>query len=242
LTSGALDAHDPDDADPVRVVEIGGNWSREICDGTHVLHTSQIGLIALTDSAIVPDGRRRIEAMCGLDGFRRLAADRDLVSDLSDTAGLVREQLLAGVERMIAADTNPPAAAGKSAPVLLAVAEAAVASATSVAGTSYTEARTSQPRQARRLADLIRDRLDPGRPGVVVVTGGTGQRLSVVVSVNGTGVAAGLSADDLIRSGLKTRCGGSAELAEGPVDTRQRQRAIASIRTKTGVVSGSLAT
>jgi alanyl-tRNA synthetase len=241
LASGALEAHDPDDADPVRVVEIGGNWSREICDGTHVLHTSQIGLISLTDSAISPDGRRRIEAVCGLDGFRRLVGDRDLVSDLSDTAGLTRGQLLAGVERLIATEPTAPAAE-PPAPALLAAAEVAVASATPVAGTSYTEARTPQSRQARRLAGLIRDRLDPERPGVVVVTGGSGQRLSVVVSVNGAGVAAGLCADDLIRSGLKAPGSGRAELAEGQVDVRQRQRAIARIRTKTGVVSGSLAT
>jgi hypothetical protein len=170
-----------------------------------------------------------------------LVGDRDLVSDLSDTAGLTRGQLLAGVERLIATEPTAPAAE-PPAPALLAAAEVAVASATPVAGTSYTEARTPQSRQARRLAGLIRDRLDPERPGVVVVTGGSGQRLSVVVSVNGAGVAAGLCADDLIRSGLKAPGSGRAELAEGQVDVRQRQRAIARIRTKTGVVSGSLAT
>jgi alanyl-tRNA synthetase len=155
---------------------------------------------------------------------------------------VTREQLLTRVERMVSFDpgarTVDAAAAER---VFLADADAAAAAATSVAGASYAETRTSQSGQARELAEMVRDRLDPTRPGVVVVTGGDGTRLSVVVSVNEPGVAAGLSANELIRSGLRGHGGGAAELAEGPIDSGERRSAIARIRTKIGVVTGSLA-
>ncbi len=52
----------------VRVVEIGGPWSRELCGGTHVEHSSQIGTMVLTAEASVGSGNRRIEALTGSKG------------------------------------------------------------------------------------------------------------------------------------------------------------------------------
>jgi alanyl-tRNA synthetase len=68
----------------VRVVEIGGPWSRELCGGTHVQRSSQIGLISLIGESSVGSGSRRLEALVGIDAFRALAAERALVSRLSD--------------------------------------------------------------------------------------------------------------------------------------------------------------
>src|SRR5690606_12723101 len=69
----------------VRVVEIGGPWSRELCGGTHVDHSSQIGLIALTGESSVGSGARRVEALVGLEAFHALARERALVAALTDT-------------------------------------------------------------------------------------------------------------------------------------------------------------
>jgi alanyl-tRNA synthetase len=245
LASGALESHGPDitETRTVRVVEIGGGSSREICYGTHVARTSQVALIALTGSRLTAAGHRAIEAACGLDGFRRLTRDRDLVRDLSDTAGVAPGLLRTEVERMVSATTaDPRIIVGDALPrVLPADADTAAAASIWVAGTSYVETRTSDSAQARELAELVRDRLDATRPGVVVVTGGSGRRLAVVVSVNGSGIAAGLSADELIRSGLRSHGGGVAGLAEGTVDSRHRQRAIARIRAKVGDLTDALA-
>ena len=57
----------------VRVVEIGGPWSRELCGGTHVDHSSQIGIVALTGESSVGSGSRRVEALVGLEAFHDLA-------------------------------------------------------------------------------------------------------------------------------------------------------------------------
>src|ERR1700754_415226 len=73
----------------VRVVESGGPWSRELCGGTHVDHSSQIGTIVVTGESSVGSGNRRIEAFTGVEGFAYLARERDLVRELT---GLLKTQ------------------------------------------------------------------------------------------------------------------------------------------------------
>ncbi len=65
--------------DTVRIVEIGGPWSVELCGGTHVEHSSQIGPVAITAESSVGSGLRRVEAAVGIEAFHRLAAERTLV-------------------------------------------------------------------------------------------------------------------------------------------------------------------
>ena len=73
----------------VRVVEIGGPWSRELCGGTHVAHSSQIGTVVVTGETSVGFGNRRIEALTGVEGFGYLARERDVVAQLT---GLLKTQ------------------------------------------------------------------------------------------------------------------------------------------------------
>ncbi len=73
----------------VRVVEIGGPWSRELCGGTHVDHSSQIGTVVITGESSVGSGNRRIEAFTGVEGFAYLARERDVVAQLT---GLLKTQ------------------------------------------------------------------------------------------------------------------------------------------------------
>ncbi|KGM12934.1 alanyl-tRNA synthetase, partial [Cellulomonas bogoriensis 69B4 = DSM 16987] len=79
--------------DQVRVVEIGGPWSRELCGGTHVDHSSQIGLVALTSESSVGSGSRRVEAVVGIEAFHHLARERALVSALTDALKVRPEEL-----------------------------------------------------------------------------------------------------------------------------------------------------
>ncbi len=77
----------------VRVVQIGGPWSRELCGGTHVSRSSQVGLISLIGESSVGSGSRRLEALVGIEAFRALANERALVSRLSDLLKSNRESL-----------------------------------------------------------------------------------------------------------------------------------------------------
>ncbi|MBT2485991.1 MULTISPECIES: alanine--tRNA ligase [unclassified Microbacterium] len=79
--------------DVVRMVDIGGPWSRELCAGTHVNSSAEIGLVSVVAESSVGASNRRIEALVGADAFRELAAERALVSQLSASLKTPREQL-----------------------------------------------------------------------------------------------------------------------------------------------------
>ena len=69
----------------VRVIEVGGPWSRELCGGTHVSRSSQVQLVSLIGESSVGSGSRRLEALVGIEAFRGLAKERYLVQNLSQT-------------------------------------------------------------------------------------------------------------------------------------------------------------
>ncbi len=66
----------------VRVVQVGGPWSRELCGGTHVSRTSQIGLVTIGAESSVGSGVRRIEAEVGIDALRSLIQERNILRNL----------------------------------------------------------------------------------------------------------------------------------------------------------------
>jgi alanyl-tRNA synthetase len=69
--------------DAVRVVEVG-EYSRELCGGTHAAHSAQLGLVKLLSEASIGTGKRRIEGLVGADAYTYLAREHLLVSQLSD--------------------------------------------------------------------------------------------------------------------------------------------------------------
>ncbi|MCK2036830.1 alanine--tRNA ligase [Microbacterium sp. SSW1-49] len=79
--------------DVVRMVDIGGPWSRELCAGTHVNSSAEIGLVSVVGESSVGASNRRIEALVGVDAFRELAAERAIVSQLTSSLKTPREQL-----------------------------------------------------------------------------------------------------------------------------------------------------
>ena len=67
----------------VRVIQVGGPWSRELCGGTHVSRSSQIGNVSITGEASVGSNSRRIEANVGVESLRELFRQRDLFKSLA---------------------------------------------------------------------------------------------------------------------------------------------------------------
>jgi alanyl-tRNA synthetase len=86
----------------VRVVQIGGPWSLELCAGTHVSRSSEIGLINLVSETSVGSANRRIESLVGYEAFRDLAAERAIVNELSSNLKTPRDQLGARVGDLLA--------------------------------------------------------------------------------------------------------------------------------------------
>lgn len=87
--------------DTVRMVDIGGPWSRELCAGTHVARSSQVGLINLISESSVGSSNRRVEALVGIDAFKSLAAERAIVNELTAALKTPRDQVTERVADLI---------------------------------------------------------------------------------------------------------------------------------------------
>ena len=87
--------------DQVRVVEVG-DYARELCGGTHVARSGQLGLVKILTEASIGSGVRRVEALVGLDAFSFLAKEHLLVSRLAELYRVPNEQVGDRVEPTIA--------------------------------------------------------------------------------------------------------------------------------------------
>jgi alanyl-tRNA synthetase len=69
--------------DVVRVVSVG-DWARELCGGTHVSRSGQLGIVKLLGESSIGAGVRRVEALVGVDAYRFLAREHLLLNSLTD--------------------------------------------------------------------------------------------------------------------------------------------------------------
>jgi len=207
--------------DAVRVVEIG-DYSRELCGGTHVPNSSVIGMVKLLGEASIGAGVRRVEALVGLDAFRYLAREHVLVNQLAGEFKSQPDELperIAGVlDRLRAAEKELSRL--RAGAVLAGAAELA-ARAQDVNGAllvAVTAPKGLAGNDLRTLATDVRGRLDAARPAVVVLISDVDGSAHFVASVNRAGQDRGLSAGELVKSFapvLGARGGGKPDLAQG---------------------------
>ena len=69
--------------DQVRVVSVG-DWARELCGGTHVARSGQLGVVKLLSEASIGAGVRRVEALVGVDAYKFLAREHILLNSLTE--------------------------------------------------------------------------------------------------------------------------------------------------------------
>lgn len=69
--------------DVVRVVSVG-DWAKELCGGTHVTRSGQLGVVKLLGESSIGAGVRRVEALVGVDAYRFLAREHVLLNSLTD--------------------------------------------------------------------------------------------------------------------------------------------------------------
>ncbi|MFC6154711.1 alanine--tRNA ligase [Nocardioides yefusunii] len=230
----------------VRTIEIGGPWSRELCGGTHVSHSSQIGTIAVTGEASVGSGNRRIEAFTGIEGFKYLARERDMVDELT---GLLKTQpgdLVGRVADLMERLKHTEKELAKlHVAQLLAGAGEIAANAVDVNGVAVVAQRLDgvSGGDVRTLATDVRARLAAGRPGVVVLLGVDGDKIAALAATNDEARALGLSANDLLRAvapHIGGKGGGKADMAQGGgTDVSGVDAALAAVATDVARVVGA---
>jgi alanyl-tRNA synthetase len=219
----------------VRMVELAGPWSRELCGGTHVATTAEIGVLNLLSESSIGSGVRRVEALVSTDAFAKFAAERALVAELTDTLRVQPDQLVGRVERLVAQlkDAEKQIAA-LNAERLLADAAGMVSQAVDVDGVRYLGVATPGVGggDLRTLALDLRERLGSG-PAVVALVGGA-DKPTAIVATNDAARGLGLGAGQLIGvacAALGGKGGGKPDLAQGGgTDASAAPQALAAVR------------
>ncbi|HOT33095.1 MAG: alanine--tRNA ligase [Microbacteriaceae bacterium] len=207
--------------DTVRVVEIGGPWSLELCAGTHVTRSSEIGLINLVGESSVGSTNRRIESLVGIEAFRDLATERAIVSQLTGTLKTPREHLPERIAELMA---NLKAAERKIAqyeagqlaqrvPALVATAHPV--GAVTVVAENVGEVATGD--DLRSLVTSVRERLGSAA-SVVALAADVAGKPAVIVATNDASRSAGVKAGALAKLAagvLGGGGGGKDDLAQG---------------------------
>jgi alanyl-tRNA synthetase len=204
--------------DEVRVVEVG-DYARELCGGTHVARSGQLGLVKILNESSIGSGVRRVEALVGIDAFGFLAKEHLLVSRLAELFRVPGDQVADRVEQTVTALRDAEKELEKMrAQMVLGGAGALAAQARDLRGVAYvgTEApEGAATNDVRTLAQEIRGKIDAARPAVVAVAAKANGKASLIVAVNATAKSRGLSAADLVKGALSGRGGGNADLAQG---------------------------
>jgi alanyl-tRNA synthetase len=208
--------------DEVRVVEIGGPFSLELCGGTHVHNSAQVGPVTILGESSVGSGVRRVEAYVGLDSFRYLAKERALLAGLASSLKVPSEEVPARVanlvERLKAAEKELERSRQAAA---RAAAANAVAGAEQIGRVRVVAQRMlgeTTGAELRSLAGDIRGRLGSEPAVIALIAEGENDGVPFVVAANAAAVDLGFRANDLVKqlgAAVDGRGGGKADLAQG---------------------------
>ncbi len=202
----------------VRVVEVD-EVSRELCGGTHVGRTGEIGLCLFTSEGSVGASLRRLEAVTGTVAYGRV---KEMAATLEGVAGLVKAdtgQVLPRLERLLERQRELEKEAEKSSVQAL----SGVLEEVLEKGGRWTDGKATvlTARAGRVPRDLLRDLADRAleriKPGVVALVS-EGEKIDLVVAVSKDLVAAGLKAGELVKAGsvpLGGSGGGKPHMAVG---------------------------
>jgi alanyl-tRNA synthetase len=208
--AGALSLFGEKYGSVVRVVEVG-DFSRELCGGTHVGHGSQVGPVHVLGEASIGANLRRIEALTGLEALRYVDRERQLLAEVAallktrpeDAPDQLRRRLealataqrelerlrVAGLERLAAELAGR--VAGEAGGWL-------VAERVPEAGAD----------DLRRIASAVRDRVGAG-PGVVVLGSEAQGKAAMVALLTSDLAASGAAARDVLARAAKAVGGGA---------------------------------
>ena len=91
--SGAIALFGEKYGDKVRVISVG-DWAKELCGGTHVTRSSQLGVVKLLGESSIGSGVRRVEALVGVDAYRFFAREHLILNSVNETLKVTKPEEL----------------------------------------------------------------------------------------------------------------------------------------------------
>jgi len=170
VKSGAVALFGEKYGETVRVVSIG-SFSRELCGGTHVRATGEIGLLKITAETGIAAGVRRIEAVTGPEAFNIFQAREKQLAELAGLLKVPTENLENKIEKLLSAGKELEKEVSRlTAKLALSNIDSLINSARTVDGTRVVVSSVvlDSPKTLRDMGDKIRDKLVSG----IVVLGG----------------------------------------------------------------------
>ena len=205
--------------DVVRVVSVG-DWARELCGGTHVSRSGQLGVIKLLSESSIGAGVRRVEALVGVDAYKFLAREHILLNSLTDLIkGARTEELPERISDLLnkMKEIEKELASVRSAQALSQVGELAK-TATVINGISYISAVMADGFSGDDLRKIAIDLRERATKSVVALISANDGKPVLVVATDEQARTTGVKAGALVKIGstvLGGGGGGKDDFAQG---------------------------
>ena len=220
--------------DVVRVVSVG-DWARELCGGTHVERSGQLGVVKLLGESSIGAGVRRVEALVGVDAYKFLAREHILLNSLTELIkGSRAEELPERISDLLnkMKEIEKELAAVRSAQALSQVGDLAK-SATTINGHTFIGSVMSDGVSGDDLRKIAIDLRSAHTNSVIALLSNNDGKPVLVVAVSDQSRAAGVKAGALVKIGstvLGGGGGGKDDFAQGGgTDAAKSLDAIAAI-------------
>ena len=212
--------------DRVRVVSVG-DWARELCGGTHVGRSGQLGVVKLLSESSIGAGVRRVEALVGADAYQFLAREHVLLNSLTHIIKGARvEELPARINDLVSKmrdiekelSTLRTASAMESASSLISTAKV-------VSGTTVVLGSLADGIAADNLRLIALDLRARNKNTVVALTSVVEEKIVLVVAVSDDARQSGVKAGALVKLGsaiLGGGGGGKDDFAQGGGSDRSK--------------------
>jgi alanyl-tRNA synthetase len=195
--------------DQVRVVSVG-DWAKELCGGTHVSQSGELGIVKLLSESSIGAGVRRVEALVGIDAYRYLAREHLLINALTEIikgarAAELPERISDLLERMKAIEKE--LSGFRSAKALLEVPDLLKKSEKfgSVAAIITKVGDNLSIEDLRNIALNLKSKLNSS---VIVLASVSSEQCFLVSAVSPEAVKLGIKAGELVKIGSKILGGG----------------------------------
>lgn len=205
--SGAVALFDEKYGEEVRVVSVGG-FSKELCGGTHVSNSGEIGLFKITSESGVAAGVRRIEAVTAFNAIELIDTKNDVIKNASSMLKCSEKDLLNRINSQIAELKEKEKEIIELKSKLAGSAEDDILnSVREIKGVKVASAALENidGESLRNLADKIRDKVGEG----VVVLGSThNDKVQFVAMASKTAVSQGIHCGKIIKEVASIAGGG----------------------------------